>query len=107
MKEHQILFKSEMVNAILAGKKTQTRRIIKPKKSAEGLICNPNIPTTLASEHLESLEIQGFLCVPVENGFQVIPPCNYEVGDHLWVRESGWLRPYRTPQMMQNGADTW
>jgi len=30
-----------------------------------------------------------------------------EVGDRLWVRESGYERPERSPQMMRDGADTW
>ena len=59
VKERPILFKGEMVRAILEGRKTQTRRIMKPQ---------PSLISKL-------LRIQG-AC-----------PCG-EPGDQLWVRET-------------------
>lgn len=93
MKERPILFSAPMVRAILEGRKTQTRRVIKPRKSAEGLLCDPIATQSFASEHLESLEIQGFDCEHVGEGqFRVFPPCPYgEVGTRLWVRET-WAK---------------
>jgi len=86
MKERPILFSAPMVNAILEGRKTQTRRVVKPKKSAEGLLIDPNKSQSFASEHMESLELQGF----VDAGTCWFPPHPYEPGDRLWVRET-WL----------------
>lgn len=70
MKERPILFKDEMVRAILAGQKTQTRRVVK-------------------SLALDWLNQEGFtpefVACP-ENSM-----CPYgQPGDQLWVRESHW-----------------
>lgn len=75
MKERPILFSAPMVRALLDGRKTQTRRIVKFPHPPEGWHVNN---------------------------------CPYgQPGDRLWVRESGWERPYRTTKMMREGADTW
>lgn len=83
MKEHPILFSAPMVRAILAGRKTQTRRVVKlPLK-------DPDFGCEIAG-----CEVGGFL---IRGRYDL---CKYGApGDRLWVKEtfkendppSGWL----------------
>ncbi len=87
-KERPILFSGPMVKAILNGKKTQTRRIVKPQPVSFN---NPHWPCT-----------HGWREVPHMGGWEVTwhadhitwtqaigEYCPYgKPGDHLWVRES-------------------
>jgi hypothetical protein len=69
IKEKPILFSSPMVRAILAGTKTQTRRIVKP----------PSGPHT----------IDEVVSTPDSLAAFIRSRCPYgEVGDRLWVRET-------------------
>lgn len=68
MKFKPILFNTEMVRAILEGRKTQTRRIIKPQPT------NPRWNNV------------GWLGWDDGHGYCMKPPCM--VGDVLWVRET-------------------
>lgn len=77
MKERPILFSGPMVQAILAGRKTQTRRIVKPQSAV-----------------LTDQMARGFGVRPptVENA--AVIPCPYgQVGDRLWVREAWAVHP--------------
>lgn len=71
MKERPILFSAPMVRAILAGNKTQTRRIAKNVVDVHARTGEP----------LAGLDSAGPRV-----------PCPYgQVGDRLWVRESFWI----------------
>lgn len=72
MKERPILFSTPMVQAILEGRKTMTRRVVKPQSAI------------LSDEMARSLGIQP----PIKQNQPVIS-CPYgQPGDVLWVRET-------------------
>lgn len=81
-----ILFSGEMVRAILDGRKTQTRRVIKPQP----LLSNVALGCASAEER-QRLELQWLVDNDCPHG---------KPGDLLWVREtwleldrSGWCDP--------------
>ncbi|ROT46101.1 hypothetical protein [Pusillimonas sp. NJUB218] len=77
MKERPILFSGSMVRAILAGQKTQTRRVAKP-------IRHPD---------LGNMYTPGALVLESETRHVIERACPYgQPGDRLWVRET-WARP--------------
>lgn len=73
MKERPILFSGEMVKAILAGRKTMTRRVVKPQ------------PKVVHAQHCDaSITTERIF----RSGDQRIH-CPYgQPGDRLWVRET-------------------
>lgn len=93
MKEHQILFSAPMVRAILAGAKTQTRRIVKPKYNGD------HIAITEWRE-------QGGVWYGLD-GWRTVAhaKCPYgQPGDRLWVREA-WWQDVRDPLCAVMDAD--
>lgn len=78
MKEHPILFSTPMVRAILEGRKTQTRRVIKPQPCSNVVCC-------------------GSFWRPRPYG---------NVSDRLWVRET-WAPspPYRSVVLYRASYD--
>lgn len=79
-REHPILFGDELVRAILAGTKTQTRRPIKPQPDEDGLsrIIKPT---------------RG----PWQDTSERVYRCPFgDAGDVLWVREC-WARMSKSP----------
>ena len=70
MKERPILFNAEMVKAILSGRKTQTRRVIKPQPSS-GVRKSVLVKSGVEDGH----------------GREIVCPLG-QSGDQLWVREA-------------------
>ena len=92
MRERPIIFSAEMVRAILAKKKTQTRRVMKPQP-ANG--CHYVITDSRHGAchlHTESFNAKQFdrcYVPPRPNFASHILPCPYgKPGDRLWVREA-------------------
>lgn len=82
MKERGMIFNSEMVRAILDGRKTQTRRIMK-----EQPVLNGNF-----YEVFGSAWSKGMTSIPAVPGHSLSTRCPFgAVGDRIWVRET-WAR---------------
>ena len=71
MKERPILFQGDMVRAILAGRKTQTRRVCRHQYWSHS--------------ELHDVNKEGFLCKADRN---VTCPYAHKIGDRLWVKET-------------------
>lgn len=81
MKERGILFRPEMMVALLAGKKTQTRRIIKPQPQ---IVENP-----VFVENDYGLPVWEWKKSCEMNHYALIHYCPYgQKGDVLWTRET-------------------
>lgn len=97
MKERPILFSAPMVRAILDGRKTQTRRVLKTQP-LDVLPMNGN---------KAGIEWIGLMQREPEPKGTLFHCRHGQPGDRFWVRENGWECPDRTPNMMREGADTW
>lgn len=113
MKEHPILFSAPMVRAILEGRKTQTRRIVKPQ------------PEAIPVEHIYDPGTVWWSCSAAQTMIeqQHMPSyCPYgQRGDRLWVREAWGLDAYTGDMQFsikyraggdsyvteRNGSDEW
>ncbi|NMB83283.1 MAG: hypothetical protein GYA14_15855 [Ignavibacteria bacterium] len=80
MKRHPILFCSEMVKAIIAGRKTQTRRVIKPQPIVD-------FDSGYVFYRKHQFDIHN---MPLSE--EILKYCPYgQCGEVLWVRETwGW-----------------
>ena len=93
VKETPILFSTDMVKAILDGRKTMTRRIIKPQPHHEdSLECGTYTPALIDKDGMmypADYQIFGAYTLDGEIGWK----CPYgTIGDRLWVRET-WCQP--------------
>lgn len=100
MQEKPILFSSAMVQAILEGRKTQTRRVIKPQPDnffiPEGIVRDDGKPYYRFSWNDElprGMKNEYGLGIGDNFGlFEVADNSPYgKYGDRLWVREAFWI----------------
>lgn len=79
MKEKPIIFKTEMVRAILGDRKTVTRRIIKPQPINDWDCVEPIYSSGVVISwnfyNSKDIDFHGYI------------KCPYQVGTRLWVRE--------------------
>jgi hypothetical protein len=103
MTEKPIIMSAESVRAILAGRKTQTRRVIKPQPHAiiDGLPYVDN-PVQVVDEATNKT-VWRF---SDDAGRRLIKPvrCPYQVGDRLWVRET-WKKSLHGGEYDADGAE--
>lgn len=87
-----------MVRALLAGMKTQTRRLVEPQP--------PHDPQ---HDHTDAVgSLHRWWAGRLTLGKQHEARCRYgQPGDRLLVRESGWERPALSARDLREGADTW
>lgn len=94
MAERPIIFSAPMVRAILAGRKTQTRRVLKPQ------------PPTAPDWHVADRDEDQVLWMG-DRGTHVQARIRFAIGDLLWVRES-WRTELRnddiTPRDLRHGV---
>lgn len=112
-----ILFSSLMVTAILQGRKTQTRRIMKvqpkdcyPLHQQTDDVCDwRNEKMKLIPDRTNPNEFYCEFCGNgvTPDGHSVFKSPYGTIGDTLWVRETWWKRPFLTCKDLRDGADTW
>lgn len=116
MTERPILFSAEMVRAILAGRKTQTRRKMKvqpwPDSTVEVGPYHPHIVDRHGESHPGPATFGAVWShQDIVNGADAGLPCPYgALGDLLWVREGFAVQPElwadnRGPQPLHYTAD--
>lgn len=104
MKERPILFSAPMVNAILDGKKTQTRRILKFPENVRVETVYRWRPAPVAGYGVKGeyvpLNVNGGISTKAFHDHSI--PCPHgKVGDQLWVRET-WFHPHKESPSKHN-----
>lgn len=113
MVERPILFSAPMVRALLAGTKTQTRRLLRAQPSAHHWETLPGYELKRANmiSVNDRCAIKFYHSIPYNPQWDTALDwllCPYgQPGDHLWVRENGWERPSLSQRELREGADTW
>lgn len=100
VKERPILFSGAMVNAILEGRKTQTRRVMKPEPNLSWMNTSSRMGGSYSGSdarpgYNERGECWYFWIPGAASGEW---KCPYgKPGDRLWVREAFYCNDYRYP----------
>lgn len=83
MTERGMIFNAEMVRAILDGRKTQTRRIVKPQREGDGWSVKET-QAPMSARHTHDWWLPTAI-----RPYSALPGCPYGVvGDRIWVRET-------------------
>ncbi len=101
--ERPILFSTAMIQAILEGRKTQTRRVIKPQPLPDADIKKAMINGILHvrdENYVLGEDLGGVDCT-----YANYRPAPYQLSDMLWVRET-W-GSIATQNVRQGGYDQW
>ena len=86
MKCRPIIMGAESVRAILEGRKTQTRRVIKPQ---------PSVSYHWSGDaYEEGGMVKAVLSSKPTIHFDYMPKCRWQVGDRLWVRETVFFETF-------------
>lgn len=91
MKERPILFSTPMVEAILKGTKTQTRRLLKPQPLLHNKVIKMPIPIEEYGKIINHYVKKGYTQIYTKGALEgmIAPKCPFgEVGDTIWVRET-------------------
>lgn len=109
-----ILFSGPMVRAILAGKKTQTRRIVRYPRSWLTPYANGDADVAFRLFHAECVGSSFWNCGNPKTGERHWQcgderlPQNYQVGDRLWVKETfAVLDALGKPTKERTGTPVW
>lgn len=111
MKERPIIFNAPMVRALLAGKKTQTRRVVKlPHQNPLGQWGPITMGGPGGGRTSEGNEVPAHGCIGHSRTGEIISYPNGQIGDQLWVREA-YSGPYECtgapPREWWSGVPIW
>ncbi len=94
MKERPILFSAPMIRAILDGRKTQTRRVVKPQPPSAHRFAGFTVSSTHTDDEGKAVWASSDVSALLKDAHRVRCPYG-AAGDRLWVREA-WNGPFFT-----------